>query len=87
MFVCVCVRARAHVHAYRAEGETKTKLEKINEIHKLNTVNMMIKSDISKYEETLQQYKSYKKFLDRLTPPVSTGDMANTERRVERADT
>lgn len=31
---------------------------------------MALKSDITKMEDTLKEYKLYKKFLDRVTPQV-----------------
>lgn len=57
------------VHAINeAEKETKTKMEKILEIHELTTQITNIKSEISKVEDTLQQYKAYKDFLYKLSP-------------------
>ena len=57
--------------AYSAEAETKAKLEKVAEIKKINAQMMAIKSEISKYEDTLKEYQLYKKFLDALTPKVN----------------
>lgn len=54
----------------RAENETKAKLEKVAEIKKVNAAMMAIKSEISKYEDTLKEYQMYRKFLDNLTPQV-----------------
>ncbi|XP_055999216.1 cilia- and flagella-associated protein 100-like isoform X1 [Ostrea edulis] len=51
-----------------AENETKAKLEKVAEIKKVNAAMMAIKSEISKYEDTLKEYQMYRKFLDNLTP-------------------
>lgn len=51
-----------------AENETKAKLEKVAEIKKVNAAMMAIKSEISKYEDTLKEYHMYRKFLDNLTP-------------------
>ncbi|XP_022531416.2 cilia- and flagella-associated protein 100 isoform X1 [Astyanax mexicanus] len=51
-----------------AEQETKAKLEKMAEIKRLNAKMVAIKSDISKYEDTLQEYKLYKGFLFELSP-------------------
>ncbi|XP_021574749.1 cilia- and flagella-associated protein 100, partial [Carlito syrichta] len=60
---------RSSVQAMRvAERETKAKVEKIIEIRDLTVQIMNIKSEISKFEDTLQQYKVYKDFLDRLSP-------------------
>ena len=55
---------------HRAENETKAKLEKVAEIKKVNAAMMAIKSEISKYEDTLKEYQMYRKFLDNLTPQV-----------------
>ena len=38
----------------RAEAEAKLKMEKVNEIKKINAMMMAIKSEISKYEDTLK---------------------------------
>jgi len=54
----------------RAEAETKAKLDKVTEIKKLNAQIVAVKSEISKYEDTLKEYKMYKQFLDKLTPLV-----------------
>ena len=54
----------------RAEAEAKLKMEKVNEIKKINAMMMAIKSEISKYEDTLKEYQLYRRFLDGLTPPV-----------------
>lgn len=52
----------------RAEAETKAKLEKVQEIKKLNTQIMVIRSEMSKNEDQLRDYKRYRAFLDKLTP-------------------
>ena len=52
----------------KAETETKAKLEKVGEIKKINAQMMAIKSEISKNEDTLNEYMLYKKFLDALAP-------------------
>ena len=54
-----------------AEQETKAKLEKVAEIKRINAQMMAVKSEISKYEDTLKEYQLYKKFLEALTPKVS----------------
>ena len=54
----------------RAEQETKAKLAKVDDIKKINAQMMAIKSEISKYEDTLKEYQLYKKFLESLTPRV-----------------
>ncbi|KAL1790191.1 cilia-and flagella-associated protein 100 [Sigmodon hispidus] len=60
---------RNSVQAMRlAEKETKIKVEKIIEIRDLTAQIMTIKSEISKFEDTLQHYKIYKDFLYKLSP-------------------
>ncbi|XP_061053380.1 cilia- and flagella-associated protein 100 isoform X4 [Eubalaena glacialis] len=60
---------RSSVQALRvAEKEAKAKMEKILEIRDLTTQIMNIKSEISKFEDTLQHYKVYKDFLYKLSP-------------------
>ncbi|XP_045043576.1 cilia- and flagella-associated protein 100 isoform X1 [Desmodus rotundus] len=60
---------RSSVQALRAaEKETKVKMEKITEIRDLTSQIMNIKSEISKFEDTLQHYKVYKDFLYKLSP-------------------
>ncbi|KAL4823967.1 hypothetical protein H8958_011779 [Nasalis larvatus] len=57
------------VQAMRAaEKETKAKIEKILEIRDLTTQIVNIKSEISRFEDTLQHYKVYKDFLYKLSP-------------------
>lgn len=53
-----------------AEEETRKKTEKSNEIKKINTQIMVLKSEITKMEDTLKEFKLYKKFLDKVTPQV-----------------
>ena len=67
MFFCTTQRFFSY---NRAENETKAKLEKVAEIKKVNAAMMAIKSEISKYEDTLKEYQMYRKFLDNLTPQV-----------------
>lgn len=55
---------------WRAEEETKLKLDKVAEIKRINGQMMAIKSEISKYEDTLKEYQLYKKFLETLSPKV-----------------
>lgn len=60
---------RSSVQALRvAEKESKAKMEKIVEIRDLTTQIMNIKSEISKFEDTLQHYKVYRDFLYKLSP-------------------
>ncbi|KAJ1550866.1 Cilia- and flagella-associated protein 100, partial [Nowakowskiella sp. JEL0078] len=52
----------------KAEHETKAKLEKIQEIKKLNINIMVIRSEMSKNEDQLRDLQRYRLFLDKLTP-------------------
>ncbi|KAH6576492.1 hypothetical protein BASA62_001413 [Batrachochytrium salamandrivorans] len=52
----------------KAEMETKAKLEKIQEIKKLNVQIMSIRSDMSKNEDQLKDLQRYRQFLEKLTP-------------------
>jgi len=52
----------------KAEAETKAKAEKVQEIKKLNMQITQIKSEMSKFEEQLEDCRKYKDFLDKLTP-------------------
>ncbi|XP_045165037.1 cilia- and flagella-associated protein 100-like isoform X3 [Mercenaria mercenaria] len=73
-----------------AETETKAKLEKVAEIKRINANMMAIKSEISKYEDTLKEYQMYRNFLENLTPPEIKKDIderrskKRAERRAER---
>jgi hypothetical protein len=53
----------------RADAETKVKLEKVQEIKRLNNEIASIKNELAKYDEQLEDCKRYKEFLDKLTPP------------------
>lgn len=70
----------------KAEAETKAKAEKVQEIKKLNMQITQIKSEMSKFEEQLEDCRKYKDFLDRLTPPEWFEEQARLreERRVAR---
>ncbi len=57
-----------YVFMFRAEEETRKKTEKSNEIKKLNTQIMILRSEITKMEDTLKEYQMYKNFLDKVTP-------------------
>ncbi|XP_007465351.1 PREDICTED: coiled-coil domain-containing protein 37 [Lipotes vexillifer] len=60
---------RSSLQALRvAEKESKAKMETILEIRHLTTQITVIKSEISKFEDTLQHYKIYKDFLYKLSP-------------------
>lgn len=66
-----------------AETETKAKLEKVAEIKKINAHMMSIKSEISKYEDTLKEYQMYRQFLENLTPP-EIKEVIDTRRKKKR---
>ncbi|XP_054648207.1 cilia- and flagella-associated protein 100 isoform X2 [Dunckerocampus dactyliophorus] len=51
------------------EREAKSKQERNTEIKKLTSEISVIRSDVSSYEETLQEYKRYKELLFKLSPP------------------
>jgi hypothetical protein len=55
----------------RADEEAKKKSDKAIEIKKLNTQIMMLRSDITKMEDTLKENQMFKIFLDKVTPQVS----------------
>ncbi|XP_066899328.1 cilia- and flagella-associated protein 100 isoform X3 [Kogia breviceps] len=60
---------RSSMQALRvAEKESKAKMEKILEIRDLTAQITNIKSQISKLEDILQNYKAYKDFLYKLSP-------------------
>ena len=48
--------------------ETKAKLEKIQDIKKLNVQIMSVRSDMVKNEDQLRDLQRYRQFLDKLTP-------------------
>ena len=58
------------VKFFSAEEESRKKTEKTNEIKKINTQIMILRSEITKMEDTLKEFQMYKKFLDRVTPQV-----------------
>ncbi|XP_031811744.1 cilia- and flagella-associated protein 100 isoform X1 [Sarcophilus harrisii] len=51
-----------------AEREAKAKIEKLAEIREITGQILMIKSEISKFEDNVQIYKLYKEFLYKLSP-------------------
>ncbi|XP_072454465.1 cilia- and flagella-associated protein 100 isoform X2 [Notamacropus eugenii] len=60
---------RNSVQAMRtAEKEAKAKMEKIIEIRDLTAQILMVKSEISKFEDNIQIFKLYKDFLYKLSP-------------------
>lgn len=52
----------------RADAESKAKIEKIQEIKRLNAEIEGMRSELSKFEEQLEDCKKYKEFIDSLTP-------------------
>ncbi|XP_053086504.1 cilia- and flagella-associated protein 100 [Pangasianodon hypophthalmus] len=52
-----------------AEQESRAKLDKVAEIKRVTAKMVAIKSNISKFEDTLQEYKLYRDFLFKLSPP------------------
>jgi len=65
----------------KAEAETKAKAEKVQEIKKLNAQITQIKSEMSKFEEQLEDCRKYKDFLDKLTPPEWFEEQAAAKQR------
>ncbi|XP_055725628.1 cilia- and flagella-associated protein 100-like [Salvelinus fontinalis] len=51
-----------------AELETKVKMEKMSEIKRITTRMVSIKSDISKFEDIIKEFKMHKEFLFKLSP-------------------
>uniref|UniRef100_A0A4W5P237 Cilia and flagella associated protein 100 n=1 Tax=Hucho hucho TaxID=62062 RepID=A0A4W5P237_9TELE len=51
-----------------AELETKVKMEKMSEIKRITTRMVTIKSDISKFEDIIKEFKMHKEFLFKLSP-------------------
>jgi hypothetical protein len=70
----------------KAEAETKAKAEKVQEIKKLNMQITQIKSEMSKFEELLDDCRKYKSFLDKLTPVewFEEQEMLRNQRRLAR---
>ena len=69
----------------KAEAETKAKAEKVQEIKKLNMQITQIKSEMSKFEEQLEDCRKYKEFLDKLTPPEWFEEQAQLRMERKRA--
>ncbi len=65
----------------KAEQETKMKQDKVQEIKKLNAQIAAIRSEMAKYEESLEECQAYKKFLDDLTPPEYVRDQIELHER------
>jgi len=69
----------------KAEAETKAKQDKVQEIKKLNAQIAQVKSEMSKYEEQLEDCKRYRDFLNMLTPPEWKQEQAE-KRRLRREE-
>jgi len=69
----------------KAEAETKAKAEKVQEIKKLNMQITQIKSEMSKFEEQLEDCRKYKDFLDKLTPQEWFDEMEQQRQQRRRA--
>lgn len=69
----------------QAEQETKAKMEKVSEIKKIQAQITALKSEISKNEDQLKEYQTYKKFLENLTPVEWKGEREK-RRAARRAD-
>lgn len=65
----------------KAEVATKAKQDKLQEIKRLNTAIAAIRSELSKYEEQLEDCYKYKNFLDSITPPDFFEEQALRVRR------
>ncbi|XP_023682622.2 cilia- and flagella-associated protein 100 [Paramormyrops kingsleyae] len=68
-----------------AEQETKVKLERISEVKKITAKITSLKSDISKYNETLEEYRTYRTFLKKLSPPEWLEDQRALKEKTRRA--
>jgi len=69
----------------KAESETKAKAEKVQEIKKLNAQITQIKSEMSKFEEQLEDCRKYKSFLDKLTPVEWFEELEDAKRQRKEA--
>jgi len=67
----------------KAEAETKAKAEKVQEIKKFNAQITQIKSEMSKFEEQLEDCRKYKHFLDKLTPVEWFEEQKELKRRLK----
>ncbi|XP_056898703.1 cilia- and flagella-associated protein 100 isoform X2 [Takifugu flavidus] len=68
------------------EKEARTKQMKNAEIKRLTTEIVTIKSEMSKFEETLTDYKRYKELLFKLSPPEWQEAHRTTTKRVKGVD-
>ncbi|KAM8799645.1 cilia- and flagella-associated protein 100 [Eudromia elegans] len=66
-----------------AEKETAAKTEKIMEIQAITSQIMNLESDISKFEDTLQEYKRYRDFLYQLSPKEWQDDYAKRHAKAQ----
>ncbi|MGH0167391.1 UNVERIFIED_CONTAM: hypothetical protein FKN15_068077 [Acipenser sinensis] len=69
-----------------AELETKVKLEKVAEIKRISTKLMGLKSEISKLEEILKEYMTYKDFLTKLSPKEWREEYEAKQRKAKKAE-
>ncbi|KAK9852105.1 hypothetical protein WJX84_009368, partial [Apatococcus fuscideae] len=68
---------------HKAENEAKNKQEKVLEIKRLNTQAAVIRSELNKLEEQLEDCRKYRAFLDRITPSehFSAAETAQADKR------
>lgn len=69
-----------------AELETKVKLEKVAEIKRISTKLMGLKSEISKLEEILKEYMTYKDFLTKLSSKEWREEYEAKQRKAKKAE-
>jgi AraC-like DNA-binding protein len=67
-----------------AEKETKKKMEKIQDIKKLNQQLQIVQSTINKYKDNLEECLQYKAFLDQLTPKSWVEQQMKSKRERQR---
>lgn len=73
MINCAVVRVAALLSQVqeavkRADAESKAKIDKIQEIKHLHLQIEAMRSELSKFEEQLEECRRYKAFIDGLTP-------------------
>lgn len=61
-------REKVQMAQTKAEIQQKTKTDRLAEIKKLNQQREALNAELTKYEDQLADCKSYKDFLDKLTP-------------------
>jgi len=64
-----------------AEKETKNKMEKVQEIKKLNQELQVVQSAINKHKSGLEECLRFKSFLEELTPSEWVDEQADTKRK------